>query len=61
MHDIIGRTGTSEPGQPVSSRPTDDVGWNVTETAMRLSYERGTLSRLLTGKAGVSANMALAL
>ena len=39
----------------------DDVGWNVTETASRLGCERGTLSRLLHGKAGVSANMALAL
>ncbi len=39
----------------------DDVGWNVTETAVRLGCERGTLSRLLNGKAGVSANMALAL
>ena len=39
----------------------DDVGWNVTETAARLGCERGTLSRLLNSKAGVSANMALAL
>lgn len=39
----------------------EDTGWNVTETAMRLGCERGTLSRLLNGKAGVSANMALAL
>ncbi|MCY3816542.1 MAG: HigA family addiction module antitoxin [Gammaproteobacteria bacterium] len=39
----------------------DDVGWNVTETAARLSYERGTPSRLLNRKAGISANMALAL
>ena len=39
----------------------DEVGWNVTETAARLDCERGTLSRLLNGKAGVSANMALAL
>ena len=39
----------------------DDVGWNVTETAERLGCERGTLSRLLNGKAGVSANMALVL
>ena len=39
----------------------DEVGWNVTETAGRLGCERGTLSRLLNGKAGVSANMALAL
>ena len=33
----------------------------MTETAARLGCERGTLSRLLNGKAGVSANMALAL
>ena len=39
----------------------DEVGWNVTETAARLACERGTLSRLLNGRAGVSANMALAL
>ena len=39
----------------------DDVGWNVTETAARLGCDRGTLSCLLSGKAGVSANMALAL
>ncbi len=39
----------------------DDVGWNVTETAARLGCERGTLSRLLNGRAGVSAKMALAL
>ena len=38
----------------------DDVGWNVTETAARLGSERGTLSRLLNGKAEVSANMAQA-
>ena len=39
----------------------EDVGWNVTETAAHLGCERGTLSRLLNGKAGVSANMTLAL
>ena len=39
----------------------DEVGWNVTETAARLGCQRVTLSRLLNGKAGVSANMALAL
>ena len=39
----------------------DDVGWNVTETAVRLGCERGTLSRPLNDRAGVSANMALAL
>ncbi len=39
----------------------DDAGWTVTEAAAHLGCERGTLSRLLNGKAGVSANMALAL
>ena len=39
----------------------DDLGWNVTVTAAQLGCERGTLSRLLNGKAGVSANMALEL
>ena len=39
----------------------EEVGWNVTETATRLGCERGTLSRLLNGKAGVSVNMAMAL
>ena len=39
----------------------DDVGWNVTKAAARLGCERGTLSRLLNGRAGVSPNMALAL
>ena len=39
----------------------EEVGWNVTETAARLGCERGTLSRLLNGSAGVSTKMALAL
>ena len=39
----------------------DEVGWNVTETAAHLGCERGTLSRLLNGRAGISANMALSL
>jgi len=39
----------------------DESGWTVTKTAARLGCERGTLSRLLNGKAGVSATMALAL
>ena len=39
----------------------EEVGWTITETASRLDCERGTLSRLLNGRAGVSATMALAL
>ena len=60
----------SEPVGPMLNPPhlgeliresMDEVGWNVTETAAHLGCERGTLSRLLNGKAGVSPNMALAL
>lgn len=39
----------------------EEAGWNITETAGHLGCERGTLSRLLNGRAGMSANMALAL
>ena len=39
----------------------EDAGWNVTQTATHLHCERGTLSRLLNGRAGLSASMALAL
>jgi len=39
----------------------DEAGWNVTETAARLGCNRVSLSRLLNGRSGVSANMALAL
>ena len=39
----------------------DELGWNVTETAARLGCERGTLSRLLNGETGVSANVSRAL
>ncbi len=65
MNDV-----TSERVDPMRNPPhlgesiresMNDKGWSVTETAARLGCERGTLSRLLNGKAGVSANMALAL
>ena len=36
-------------------------GWNVTECASKLGVSRITLSRLLNGRADVSASMALAL
>ena len=39
----------------------EEMSWNVTETATRLGCDRGTLSRLLNGRAGISTNMALAL
>ena len=39
----------------------DEAGWTVGETAARLGCDRGTLSRVLNGRAGVSAKMALEL
>ena len=39
----------------------DEAGWTVGETAARLRCDRGTLSRVLSGRAGVSARMALEL
>ena len=36
----------------------DETGWTVTQAADRLGCERGTLSRLLNGKAGVLATRA---
>ena len=60
----------NEPVKPMLNPPhlgelvresMEDVGWNVTETAARLGCGCGTLSHVLNGRAGVSANMALAL
>ena len=48
------------PGEPIRES-MEEIGWNVTGTADHLHCERGTLSRLLNGKAGLSASMALAL
>ena len=39
----------------------EEGGWTVGETAARLNCERGMLSRVLNGKAGVSTKIALAL
>lgn len=39
----------------------DNTGWTVTECAARLGMARNTLSRVLNGSVGISANMALAL
>ena len=62
-------TGTERAG-PVPDPPhpgelaresMDEVGWNLAEAATRLRCGRGTLSRLLNGRAGLSVKMALAL
>ena len=65
MRDDDGERVGSMPNPPhlgeLIRESMEELGWNVTETAGRLGCERGTLSRLLNGRAGVSASMALAL
>ena len=64
MNDIANDRVGPMPNPPHLGEPIregmDEVGWNVTETAAHLGCKRGTLSRLLNAKAGVSANMTLA-
>ena len=50
----------AHPGEIVRDN-IEAEGWTVTEAAVRLGVSRVTLSRLLNGRAGVSAAMALAL
>ena len=63
MNDIAGDRVGPMPNPPhlgeLIGESMDGVDWNVTGTAARPGCERGTLSRLLNGKAGVPANMAL--
>ena len=63
-------SGSTESGRAMLNPPhlgelvresMDATGWSVTETAVCLDCERGALSRFLNGRAGLSANMALAL
>ena len=50
----------AHPGE-IARDNMEEEGWSVTECASRLGVSRITLSRLLNGRAGVSAAMALAL
>ena len=60
-NDRIGSTpNSSRLGERIRER-IDEVGWNATETGGRLGGSRETRSRLRNGRAGVSADMALAL
>ena len=54
MHD------PAHPGE-LLRRDIEAVNWTVTECAQRLGVARNTLSRLLNGRIGLSAQMALAL
>ena len=49
------------PGEVLRDGVFNDSGISVTDFAARLGISRVTLSRLLNGKAGVSADMALRL
>ena len=49
------------PGEVLRDGVFTDSGISVTDFAARLGISRVTLSRLLSGKAGVSADMALRL
>ena len=50
----------AHPGE-IARENLEAEGWTVTQCAARLGVSRKTLSRLLNGRAGVSAAMALAL
>ena len=50
----------AHPGE-IARDNMEEEGWSVTECASRFGVSRITLSRLLNGRAGVSAAMALAL
>ncbi|MXY53258.1 MAG: HigA family addiction module antidote protein [Gammaproteobacteria bacterium] len=39
----------------------DEMGWSVAEAGRQLGVARNTLSRLLHGRHGISADMALAM
>ena len=39
----------------------EETGWTVSQTAAHLGCDRGTLSRVLNSRSGVSAKMSLAL
>ena len=60
-HDRVGPMLTPPHLGELIRESMEEVGWTVTEMATRLGCERGTLSRLLNGRAGLSAPMALAL
>jgi addiction module HigA family antidote len=46
------------PGEIIKETLCDGAGLNVTEAAIKLKVDRTTLSRLLNGRAGISADMA---
>lgn len=49
------------PGHSIKDACLDPLGLSVTETARVLGIARHTLSRVLNGRAGISADMAIRL
>ncbi len=50
----------THPGESIRNC-LDESGWTVTECAARLGVTRNNLSRLLNGRIGISARVALGL
>ena len=50
----------THPGESIRNG-LDESGWTVTECAARLGVTRNNLSRLLNGRIGISARVALGL
>ena len=51
----------AHPGEILRALVLEPLGLSVTETANRLGVTRGLLSRVLNGRSGVTAEMALRL
>ena len=58
-NDISLRMTPSHPGQFIRVEVIDELGLNITKAAEILGVRRATLSALLNGRAGMSAEMAL--
>ena len=50
----------THPGESIRNG-IDESGWTITECAARLGVTRNNLSRLLNGRIGISARVALGL
>lgn len=51
----------THPGQTIKFDCLDELGLNITEAAEHLGVDRTTLSRVINGHAGISADMAIRL
>ena len=58
-NDVSLRMTPSHPGQFIRVEVIEELGLNITKAAEILGVRRATLSALLNGRAGMSAEMAL--